>query len=232
MRDYSKQILLFFLALGLFYVVVGTPLSTISHFSFSLHMMQMSILYFIIPPLLLLGIPYRLYQQAWKNTVLKRFSKLNFSPKLSLFIFSLLFLLYHLPVTLNILAQNTYSHNIYLLLLFVLAFFMWLPIASPNPKQRFSRWHMKRYTFLSGVVIMPACMLFIVNAFIDGMNNPFASQLTAQLCVPPQTGSVNILLPYPFNTEYDQIAAGILMLGVHKFGLKLSFRLGNEERWS
>ncbi|WP_167751361.1 cytochrome c oxidase assembly protein [Lentibacillus salicampi] len=227
-KIYHKQPLLFFLSLGLLYFIIGSPLSTITHLSFSLHMMQMSILYFMIPPLLLLGMPYRLYQQAWKIPILKRFSKFILPPKISLFIFSLLFLLYHSPVILNNVVQNTFFHNGYLLLLFILAFSMWWPITSPDPKQRFGRRRMKRYAFLSGVVLMPACLLFIVNAFIGGMNNPFASQFTAQLCAPSQASSVNLLLPAPFNTTYDQVAAGTLMLGVHKFGIMLSFRLGNK----
>ncbi len=42
----QKQPLIFLLTLGLFVLVVGSPLSTISHLSFSLHMIQMSILFF------------------------------------------------------------------------------------------------------------------------------------------------------------------------------------------
>lgn len=226
-KIFHKQPLLFFLSLGLLYAVIGSPLSTISHLSFSLHMMQMSVLYFIIPPLLLLGIPCRLYQQAW-GISLKRFSKLIIPSKISLFVFSLLFLLYHSPIVLNAFAQNTVFHNGYLVLLFILSFSMWWPITSPDPKQRLGRGNMKRYAFLSGVVLMPACMLFIVNAFIGGMNNPFLNQSTAQLCVPSQISSANLLLPYPFNTAYDQVAAGALMLGVHKFGIMLSVRLGTK----
>src|SRR5699024_6242385 len=56
-KMYQKHVILFLLVLGLLYITIGSPLSRISHFSFSLHMIQMSILYFIIPPIILLGIP-------------------------------------------------------------------------------------------------------------------------------------------------------------------------------
>ncbi|WP_246202573.1 cytochrome c oxidase assembly protein [Virgibacillus doumboii] len=227
-RLYTKQPFLFFLALCLLYLIIGSPLSAISHLSFSLHMLQLSILYFIIPPLILAGIPGQLFKQLLKIPLIIKTGKLFLTPKLALFLFSLLFLIYHLPFVLRVFSQNPFMQNGFLLALFILSFILWWPIVSPDPNQRFYNKHKKRYIFLSGLLLMPACTIFIVSALIDGTQNPFLNQITAQLCTPTQTDSPN-LLPSPFNTKYDQIMAGALMLGVHKFGMILSSRLRNAE---
>ena len=226
MKIYHKQPLLFILGIGLLYLVVGSPLSSITQLSFSLHMIQMSILYFIIPPIILLGIPDRMFCPLLHTPFMKRISKFFFSPKTLLYIFAVLFLIYHLPFVLNILSQGEFLQNGYLLLLFMLAFGMWWPIASPNPNGRLSRTQMKRYAFLSGLILMPACMLFILTAFIDGGDNPFLSQITAHLCI-PQSSSFSVLPP-PFNTKIDQLMSGVFMLGLHKIGLMMTFKLGDK----
>ncbi len=224
LKLYHKQPLLFFLGLGFLYLTIGSPLYNISHLSFSLHMIQMSILYFIIPPIILFGIPESICNQVFEMQRLKKIMKLLFSAKMALYVFAVLFLLYHLPVVLNILSQSPYLQNGYLLLLFILSFGMWWPIASPDLKQRLCKGCMKRYGFLNGLILMPACLLFILTAFIDGGNNPFFAQITAHLCMPSQSSSFT-LLPPPFNTKFDQIMAGIFMLGLHKFGLVMTFTL-------
>lgn len=220
------QPFLFFIGLVLLYLAIGTPLSTISHLSFSLHMLQMSILYFMVPPMLLLGLPYNIFKLMHKSPLVKGISKLFPPPRVVLIIFAVFFTSYHLPGVLNVVTQSTLIQNSYLLLLFLSSFGMWWPIASPDPKQRFRKARMKRYAFQSGLILMPACLLFILNAFLGGLNNPFLTQITAHLCTPSQASSLN-LLPSPFNTKFDQLMAGTLMLGMHKFSIMFSFRFGN-----
>jgi cytochrome c oxidase assembly factor CtaG len=225
-KMHHKQPLLFFFSLSLLYVTIGSPLSAISHLSFSLHMIQMSILYFIVPPIFLLGIPSHLFQ--WKISMVNKISKWIITPKISLIVFAILFLMYHLPAVLNVFSQNPFVHNGYIYVLLILSFSMWWPIVSPDLKKRLSEGRKKRYVFLSGVLLMPSCLLFVFSALIDGANNPFLTQLTSHLCLPSQSISLNILPP-PFNTNYDQAMAGFIMLGIHKAALKVTARLGTEE---
>lgn len=222
---YKWQPLLFFLGVGLLYVTIGSPFSSISHLSFSLHMIQMSILYFIIPPLILLGIPDQLSQQLANMPKINSITNSLPRPRKVLYGFAVLFLIYHLPVVLNIVAQKTYLQNGYLFLLFILSFGMWWPIASPDPKQRLRHDRMKHYAFLSGMVLMPACVLFILTAFLNSGNNPFLTQLTVHLCIPPAQSDSFQLLPPPFNTKFDQMMAGFFMLGLHKFALVMTCKL-------
>ena len=74
----NKQAILFFLSLALLFLIIGTPLAALSHLSFSLHMLQMSLLYFIIPPLILAGIPERLFEKLLKIPIIKRAERIFF----------------------------------------------------------------------------------------------------------------------------------------------------------
>ncbi len=219
--------LLFFIGIGLLYLSIGSPLLSISYLSFSLHMIQMSFLFFIIPPLILLGIPHHLYKKMIDLPLIRKINVFNLSPKGSLITFAVLFLFYHLPIFLTFISQQPLIQKGYIALLFMLSFRMWWPIASPNPQQRLSKQKMKRYAVQSGWVIMPACLLFIVSALLEGVSNPFLVQMTTHLCIPPDFSPVQ-LLPSPFNTKYDQMMAGFFMIGLHKFGLVVTYKLGRK----
>ncbi|MEK5441188.1 cytochrome c oxidase assembly protein [Fredinandcohnia sp. FSL W7-1320] len=221
---YQKQPLLFIFSLVLLYVSIGSPLTTISHLSFSLHMIQMSILYFIVPPILLLGTPCNLFQRIRGIPIVNVVTKWFLFPRIALFVFAILFFMYHLPEVLKAFSQDSFLHNGYIFVLLILSFGMWWPIVSPDPRQRFDKRTKKQFAVLSGVLLMPACLLFIFSALIDGLNNPFLTQLTAHLCIPSQSFSLNILPP-PFNTKYDQAIAGLIMLGIHKISLTATTRL-------
>ncbi|MGN7385940.1 cytochrome c oxidase assembly protein [Sporosarcina sp. SAFN-015] len=214
----NKQTFLFLLGFLLFYFTIGSPFAVISHLSFSLHMIQMSILYFIIPPLLLLGIPERLFIKAIELPKPRWIKKCKVPPKIALYIFAVLLFLYHLPFILTFLSTTSLLQNGYITILFSLSFTMWSPIASPDSKRQLCRQEMKRYAMTSGYVLMPACLFFIVAAFIGGIENPLFTQLTAHLCIPGTSNAITVLPP-PFNTKYDQFMAGIVMMGLHKLGL-------------
>lgn len=228
LKLYNKQPLLFYLSLCLLYLLIGTPFTTISHFSFTLHMLQMSILFFIVTPLILIGIPEPMLEKILQVRIVKKVSKLILTPKLALYIFSILFLLYHLPIV-SSLFIHSYIQITFLLFLFMLSFSIWWPIVSPDSKQRINNEQRKRYVFLNGLVLMPACIVFILSALTVEIQNPFLHQISAQLCLPLDTNSIN-LLPFPFNTKYDQFLAAIIMLGLHKFSLHLFSRHGMTEK--
>ena len=216
------QSLLFFLGLIILYLTLGSPLAMLSHLSFSTHMIQMSILYFIIPPIIILGMPMILFQQKGRNR-----SQFWVTSTFSLLLFALLFFMYHLPFMLQILSQSAILHNGYLLLLFILSFSMWWPIASQNfqsplyPDNR--RKH--RFAHLSGLVLMPACLLFIVNALFGGIDNTFIAHAVSDLCISPHMDSTH-LLPSIFNSRLDQLFSGIVMLGLHKLGIYMTLHIG------
>ncbi len=201
---YHKKPYLFFLGMILLYITAFSPLVTFTHLSFSLHMIRMSMLFFIVPPLILSGIPDAFIKKEWR--------KRNkwFSPMTALISFSVLFLVYHLPAVLNIITRYPFLYNGYSTLLFTLSVGMWWPLAGPvpDPASTFcmgNREKMKRYAMVSGLIIMPACLLFIVNSLTVGMNNPFIAQINSTLCLPASSSSFN-LLPYPFNFATENLS--------------------------
>ncbi|WP_420850323.1 cytochrome c oxidase assembly protein [Peribacillus alkalitolerans] len=115
-KDHSfprRHALLFYLGLILTSIVFGSPIYILGHLSFSLHMLQMSILYFVIPPMLLLGIPTLLIQKVQISRTRSYFH----SPTTALVLFSGLFLIYHLPLTLTFFSINPLFHELFRIVL-------------------------------------------------------------------------------------------------------------------
>lgn len=223
-KIHHRQPIIFFLGLAFVYVTMGSPLSTISHLSFSFHMIFMSIHYFIIPPFLLLGIPNHLFQQIQKYASVRKISRFLIPPKAALYAFAILFFMYHLQFVLDVFSQHPHIHTGYLSALLLLSFSMWWPIISPDPKHQFGKTGKKSYAFMSGLLLMPACSFFILNGLVGEMGNlPLHSQLSVTLCLPSNDYPAD-LLPY----RIDQIAAGIVMLLLHKIGLMISIHHGNK----
>lgn len=216
--DGPFQPYLFHISVGLFYLVFGSPLYVFSHVSFSTHMVQMSIFYFIVPPLLLLGIPGKLIKKIkWRNPYITSFS--------ALVIFSILFFFYHLPPIHQLLYKSQTIHMGFMFFLFSLSLLMWKPITDSGSGSERKR---KRYSWWSGILLMPACLLFIVNGFTNEVNaSPLVNQLILELCIP--AGQAHSLLPFQINTRIDQILGGLLMLGLHKVSLLMAFRLRNRK---
>lgn len=215
-KFYHRQPVLFLIGLLLVYVTMGSPLATLSHLSFSFHMFFMSIHYFIIPPLLLLGMSYSLLQQLQKKC---RINQLCFPPNIALYAFALLLFAYHLQIILNIFSEYPLIHTSYMLLLFYLSFIVWWPLLS---SQQYNKEEKKSYAFKSSLLIMPACFFFIFSGILGGISSlPLHTELNATLCF-SSNFSPSDLLPFPFNSRIDQSAAGILMLGMHRLGLKIT----------
>ncbi len=210
----SGQFYWFFSGIGLFYLLMGSPLYVLSHLTFMTHMLQMSILYFFVPPLLLLGIPRRLGQK-WKKRNIASFS--------ALVLFSILFFLYHLPQVLSFLYKNLMIHTSFIFCLFALSFLMWFPVMTPDSS-------LKRYSWWSSILLMPACLLLILNGLLGGQDtSPLFGQMMLKLCIPSdQSGA---LLPFQINTKADQIFGGLLMLLLHKCSLIMAICLGKQRKY-
>src|SRR5699024_12522901 len=94
LKQGSKYVkpLLFLSSVSLFYICVGSPMTSFIELSFSLHMVQMGVMYFVIPPLFLLGIPIDMYEKLFSR--LKSYYFLSHIH--ALYLFSILLYLYHL----------------------------------------------------------------------------------------------------------------------------------------
>lgn len=211
------QPILFFTGIILLFTLVGSPLLSISYLSFSLHMIQMSIIFFIVPPLLLLGIPK---VEMNSNRFTKMIHTLYLRPLYALIAFAILFLLYHFPIIFTFLSQDSFWQKTYLLVLFILAIFMWAPIATNWRKK--DTMNQQKFKKLSSLLIMPACVFFMISALMQNMNNSYMSDIAAVICFPADYFQI---LPSPFNTKYDQMASGIFMISIHKLGIVVTSKL-------
>lgn len=164
-----KQVISFYAGLVLFYAAKGSPIDYIGHhYLFSFHMFQQSIVYLVVPVLIWVGTPVWLLRlMLLKNRVVKViFTNLS-RPLIAIFLFNMLFSIYHLPLVMDKVMVNDWFAFLFHLVLQVSAFLMWFPVLSPIPElNRLTELKKIAYMFGNGVLLTPACALII---FADSM---------------------------------------------------------------
>lgn len=153
----------FLLGLLLFYIALGTPLAYYGHrYSFSLHMIQQSLTFFMAAPLILFGTPERWIRWLLGHRLIGGAIGFLTKPLLSVVLFNMLFSLYHVPLVFDALHAHPFGQVLFHVLLQGTAFLMWWPILCPlrNGKELS---HLKKigYMFADGVLLTPACALII-----------------------------------------------------------------------
>jgi len=149
------------LGLLLFYLSQGGPLELMGHLSFTFHMVNMSLSYLIVPPLMLLGIPAFLWRALFKPAFWQRL-KWAAHPLLSLVGFNMLFSIYHVPVVHDYVMTHYAVHVVYYAVMLVASFMMWWQIVTPVPEwPRMADVRKMGYIFANGVLLTPACALII-----------------------------------------------------------------------
>ncbi|WP_240512035.1 cytochrome c oxidase assembly protein [Paludifilum halophilum] len=160
----NRQKALFMTGLCLCYLALGSPINLIGDELFSVHMFQQSLLYLIMPPLILLGIPDWLYRWGFDQVkgVWRGLFTLWSRPLLSLLVFNGLFSLYHVPRVFDTIMGSAFYHALSHGLLTLSAFLMWWPVTAPLPEQeRLSPLRKMAYICAAGVLLTPACALII-----------------------------------------------------------------------
>jgi putative membrane protein len=155
--------LLFGLGVLLIYVSLGSPLSILGHdYMFSAHMMQQSILFLVVPPLILLGLPTVWFEPLAKKRSTKLVFKVIQHPLFALLNFNVFFSFYHIPHIFDFMMANHTYHYLYHFWLQICAVQMWLQIVSPFPSlDRLRPLQKIGYIFANGVLLTPACALII-----------------------------------------------------------------------
>ena len=91
----TKEVILFLSGMVLLYVVKGSPVDLLGHILFSVHMVQMAALLFIVVPLLLMGIPNWVWEKVFSVKILDKAFRLFTKPVVSLLLFAFAFSVYH-----------------------------------------------------------------------------------------------------------------------------------------
>jgi putative membrane protein len=160
----GKQKTLFVLAMVVLYAAAGSPINYFGHhYLFSAHMLQMALLFFVLPPLLMIGIPDWLWAFLFRNKRIFALLRVFTQPLVAALLFNTLLSFYHVPFILDFAAQDHDWMNAIHAVLFVAAFFMWWPIVNPLPVQEEQLAGLRKiaYLFANGVLITPACALII-----------------------------------------------------------------------
>lgn len=204
--------IMFVAGLSVFYLGFGGPLYLIGHLMFSWHMTQMALVYFVAPPLVLLGIPEWLFRPI----AVKKWFRVLIKPIFGIIFFNVGLSVYHFPLIFDYLMSHYTLHILYQAVLFVGATIMWWQILSPvSDMKRLSELKKIGYIFANSMLLLPACALIIFTGspVYATYTDPNAWQYALGLClpagetVPPELFQSFGLLPI----LEDQQLGGIIM---------------------
>ncbi|MDP5275597.1 cytochrome c oxidase assembly protein [Chengkuizengella axinellae] len=221
---HMKQRLYFLLGLSLFYICWGSPLYGIAHFMFSVHMLHMSLLYFLVTPLLLAGIPLHLYKVHKKfQFISKVWSKLT-APTISIVFFNGLFILYHIPIVMDTVMTTSWMYYGFHILLALASFCVWQPIVGSFLQNKLPYNKRKRYALVNTLVLLPACLLLFFSTIQYRIFTDYTAQSNMLEVCFGQNVDLNVLLGWKVLTPItDQRIGGAVMLILHK----VSFLVGD-----
>lgn len=169
----------------IFYLSFGSPLEILAHhYLFSAHMLQQALVYFAMPPLLLIGIPTWLWEKILANQTLRNAVRKITNPLFTVILFNALFSFYHVPLFFDMLVPNHTLGMIAHSVITISAFMMWWPITCQVPELvRLTDLQKLGYIFANGVLITPACALIIFAKSV--IYTPFADVPQLVAALPP-----------------------------------------------
>lgn len=135
-KAFPKVQSMFFVAgLITLYLTLGSPLDLIAaNFLFSAHMAQHMLLIYLVPPLLLAGIPAWLPYPVLRGVRLFGLARLLTMPVIALVIFNLILVVWHLPVFYEATLHSRLMHDAEHLTFLLGGLLMWWPLLSPTPQ--------------------------------------------------------------------------------------------------
>lgn len=183
-RTERRHIVCFGLAMATVYLAEGTPLHALSEqYLFSAHMLQHVLLTFLMPPLLLVGIPAWTLQPLLSRPLVRRLARFFTLPLIALISFNLVNALWHLP---ELYQAALYHHNVHYwehVSMVGTALLMWWPVLSPLPElPRLTTAGQLFYLFLMLVAQLP---VFGYVAFSHEVIYPFYAEAPRLLSLSP-----------------------------------------------
>jgi putative membrane protein len=129
--------LYFVLGLVALYLALGSPLDLLgSTFLFSAHMAQHMLLIYLVPPLLLNGIPPWLLYPLLRGARLFWLARLLTKPVIALVVFNVVLVFWHMPAFYEATLTSRLVHNLEHLSFLLAGILMWWPLLSPTPQLR------------------------------------------------------------------------------------------------
>ncbi len=129
----TRQVVSFTTGVLLFWVVDGWPVVALATHLFSVHMTQHLTQAFVIPPLILLGIPEWMGDILLRNPKVRRVVKRMAGPVFAGLVFNGVLLAVHSPQAIDLQLRNDLFHAFDHMLVIAAGLFMWMNIYSPVP---------------------------------------------------------------------------------------------------
>lgn len=189
-RASRKEIGLFVTAMFLLYASKGSPIDLLGHIMFSAHMAQMAVLYLIVPPLIILGIPPWFWKKVIFLPVVKPLFWFFSKPLIAIIVFNGLFSMYHIPLVFDFIKTDAVYHAVITVLIFIAAFFMWWPLVHKVEELPQMNGLLKLgYIMADGILLTPACALIMFSdtTLYSTYSDPSAWAEAMKLCVPLDT---------------------------------------------
>lgn len=215
------QQIFFYSGMFLIYAVKGSPVDLLSHIMMSAHMVQMGILYFITPILIIRGLPDWVLRAFINTPVIKPIVNIATKPLIALAVFNISFALYHVPMIFDFTKANQPVHIAATLFLFIAALFMWWPIITPL-EERNTLQPLLKMGFLLGsifiVAIACALIIFASNPLFEAYSSTGAWIQSLSLCVPTDvlsglSGELSGPEMFsPLDALEDQQLGGVIMM--------------------
>lgn len=128
-----RQATLFYTALIVIYLTVGSPLDQIGEqFLFSAHMIQHMLLVYVIPFLVFAGLPAWLIDAPLKNPRLRKAFRFLVHPAVGGATFTIVYTLWHVPMAYEAALQNKTIHILEHITIFIPAMMMLWCFCSPS----------------------------------------------------------------------------------------------------
>ncbi len=199
----ARHVGLFSAGVLVIFLAEGTPLHELSEiYLFSAHMVQHMLLTFLVPPLLLLGMPSWLLRpltyHPWVFAVARFFTK----PIVAIVLFNLTMAFWHVPALYEATLQN---HNLHIFNHFIYLFtgvLLWWPVFSPMPElPRISYPAQMMYLFIQSLV--PAILASVIT-FSDTVVYPLYA-------VAPRVWDMSPLMDQQIGGLIMKIAGGLAL---------------------
>ncbi|KGR92189.1 cytochrome C oxidase assembly protein [Ureibacillus massiliensis 4400831 = CIP 108448 = CCUG 49529] len=216
----KSEAIYFLLAMITLYIVIGSPIDLLSHILFTMHMVQMALLLLLVPVFLIKGIPWWIWRIVVNAPVVKTIFKIFTKPVVAVFVFAMMFSLYHLPVIFDAIKLDETFHGIFTFIVFLSAFFMNWPLLNTLEDQpKMKSLYKLGYIIANAVLITPACALIIFagEPLYATYSDGDVWLKAMELCVPAGTlaglglSGPELFFPGNLTTLGDQQTGGVLM---------------------
>ncbi len=128
-----REVTFFVTGVAVFWLSDGWPLTALADRMFSFHMIQHVVQAFVIPPLLLLGLPDWMGDVLLRNDRVRRVVTRLATPLVAGVLFNVVFLVTHLPDVVALQLHDDLFHAADHLVLIGAGLLMWVPVFSPFP---------------------------------------------------------------------------------------------------